>query len=215
MKVFPLFTGVLFLFSLLPALSVQAQIQLGVKAGTNANTFRVIENDFFFFDGATIAGPNLGLFGLIEGKDSPLGLRFELLYSMKGGQNRFLVNDVALTNTLRLHYVSLPVLFNIHRGNIYLEAGPELSYLLTAKAAIVQGPDLGEVTDEIDSRTDLSLALGMYYKHKKFQAGFRYLHGFSTIDKLEGVNFDGFRTADEVIKNKSVQFWIGYTLMKK
>ncbi len=211
MKNDPLFTGVLVLFFLLLVIpSARSQIQIGAKAGVNVNTFRIIDNDFFFSDGGSNAGLNLGFFGLIEGQNSPLALRIELLYSVKGGKNRFPVDDMIIVNELRLQYIAIPVLFNFHRGDIYLEAGPEFSYLLTAKAQIIPGADLVEVTDELESRTDLSLALGMYYKFKKFQAGFRYLHGFFTIDKSEQVNFNGFRTGDQIIKNKSVQFWIAY-----
>ncbi len=195
--------------------SANAQLQLGVKAGINVATFRTTENNFFFFDeGSAIAGPTVGAFALIEGKDSPFALRLELLYSEKGGNTRSSFDNITLFSKINLHYLSLPVLFNLKKGPIHLEIGPEISYLLAARAKI-QGGDQQNIADDLDSRSDISLALGMYYKFKKIQAGFRYLHGFSRIISIQGVDFNGFPIDSGFIKNKSVQFWIGFQFFEK
>jgi hypothetical protein len=118
----------------------QAQsAKIGLKAGANYSNIAgdlenedVYQNKFGFNGGFTFNFPIAG--------DNFLSLQPELLYSQKGYQYK----DVEYTslNPLRLgqkvrskgdrnfNYLDLPVLLKVNAGGIYLEGGPQLSYLV-------------------------------------------------------------------------------------
>ncbi|HEX8351099.1 MAG TPA: porin family protein [Hymenobacter sp.] len=125
----------LLLVACVSGFEAQAQgVRLGIKAGANlsnlagnlANEDR-FQNKLGFVGGVMINAPLLD--------DNFLSLQPELLYSQKGYRN----DGSALFGTYRYegdasyNYLDLPILLKIKAGPLFVEAGPQFSYLLNRK----------------------------------------------------------------------------------
>jgi hypothetical protein len=117
-----LLSGLLFL-------GLNAQAQLGIKAGVNQAVLR----------GEVGGGADYrtsyhaGIF--YEAKLlGPLSVQPELLYSLQGAQARSLVRNLSLEEfDTKLHYLTLPVLAKVTVGPVFVEAGPQFSYLVSSR----------------------------------------------------------------------------------
>ncbi|HEX8656884.1 MAG TPA: porin family protein [Hymenobacter sp.] len=121
-RIFPLLFCFLFL-------GLSAQAQFGVKAGVN----QAVLSGSVGGDAKYQTSYHAGVF--YEAKIlGPISLQPELLYSLQGAQARSLVRDRNLEEfDTKLHYFTVPVLVKATIGPLFLEAGPQFSYLVSSQ----------------------------------------------------------------------------------
>ncbi|MBU4537950.1 MAG: PorT family protein [Weeksellaceae bacterium] len=180
------FVGALALFT-----AANAQT-FGLKAGMNVSN---LTNS----DGAkSKIGLNAGVF-----MNAPLAESFsiqpELLYNGKGAKE-----DGSGGATLNLDYLSVPVMFQYNATpQFYLEAGPEFSFIMSAKAK--GGGATLDVKDQINS-FDFGIGLGAgYYFIPNFGLTARYVAGFTDIAK---------DNSGDSVKNNVFQVGLAYKFGK-
>jgi len=158
------------LFTVMAGGTVQAQhVNIGIKGGLNA--YNLVNNNGGEFD--TKLGAHAGLLGHIH-MASQFGLQPEIYFSMQGAKSS--VGDAKLN----LNYVNVPVLLQYMFNNGFrLQAGPQVGFLMSAKA------DNGSSVDVKDSfnNLDLGLSFGASYVQPSTGFGFdvRYNYGMSDI----------------------------------
>ncbi|WBA41939.1 porin family protein [Hymenobacter canadensis] len=81
-----------------------------------------------------------------------LSVQPELLYTVKG--SRF--NSDAFDSKTTLHYVELPVMLRATFSNVFVEAGPQVGYLVAAKLEVT--PNNGGEASEDKSRNNFTNA---------------------------------------------------------
>lgn len=179
-----IFVAVIALFSLV---GVNAQTSFGAKAGLNSAT---LIGDI---DGnKSLIGFNAGVFAEITLADS-FYLQPELFYSTQGTDDyTFLPSKYKLN----LDYINLPIMFKYDVANrFYLEAGPQVGFLVSAKRGDV------DVKDDFES-TDFGANFGLSYGFtEKLFAQARYNIGLSDIDKSE---------LTDKVSNAVISFSLGY-----
>ncbi|WP_197076958.1 porin family protein [Hymenobacter terrenus] len=117
----------LLLFGLL-FLGLNAQAQLGIKAGVNKAVLRGKVGGGADYQTSYHAGI------FYEAKIlGPISVQPELLYSLQGAQARSLIRDRNLEKfDTKLHYLTLPVMVKATFGPVFVEAGPQFSYLVSS-----------------------------------------------------------------------------------
>jgi hypothetical protein len=120
-----------------------------------------------------------------------LALQTELLYAGQGfGLDAG--NDVT-TYRLRLHYLQLPVLAQLKLANVWLEAGPEVSYLLgghtkTGAGGLLGTPTRSNVDPSNFHRWEVGYVVGAGYQcTERLRAGLRYTGGLTSVAKPGGL----------------------------
>jgi len=117
------------------AINAQAQgVRLGIKAGANlSNLAGDVTNEDRFQNKAGFVGGIMLNAPLLA--DNFLSLQPELLYSQKGFKNdgSALFGQYRYEGKATYNYLDLPVLAKIKAGPIFVEAGPQFSYLLNRK----------------------------------------------------------------------------------
>ncbi|WP_207436269.1 porin family protein [Sabulibacter ruber] len=163
----------------------QEGIKLGIKAGGN----------FSNFSGKDVGDESEYVFGFHAGAFVDYGIsdmvsiRPELLYTLKGAKGEIDEDDLNYTEKIRLHYLELPLLVRINTGasGLFFEAGPTVSYLLTAKDNVegeIDGEDVDESTTVTDAfkKLDIGYAAGLGYQlGNGLGLGLRYVGGLSKI----------------------------------
>lgn len=124
------------LFGCWPCLAPAQSVRFGLKAGGNYSTL--------YFKNVTRPDRRLGLSAggfarLPFAKNSLFSLQPELVYSAKGTQATYL----GQTDRSRFHYLELPVLVHLQAQGIFVEAGPQLSYLFGARFESAAGTETG------------------------------------------------------------------------
>ncbi len=152
------------------ATKVNAQeFNFGAKGGLNLATLNGKDAD----DLKMKIGFNLGLVGEYAFNEK-IAIQPELLFSAQGAKAEEGDDDFKL----KLNYLSLPVMFKYYVAEgLSLQAGPQISYLLSAKA------NDEDVKDDAQ-KIDFALGLGAGYKLDNnlfFDA--RYTYGLSKIGK--------------------------------
>lgn len=127
----------------------------------------------------------------------PIAIQPEVQYSVQGSDLKGAVTDYKT----KLHYFTVPVLAKITVGPIFVEAGPQFGYLVSAnqngkvQISSTNGyPGYGivdqEATDQY-KRADFSLAAGAGLKFGSLSLGGRYVAGINDINdakNLTGIN---------------------------
>ncbi|MBE0424788.1 MAG: PorT family protein [Lutibacter sp.] len=179
-----IFVAAIAIFSLV---SVNAQTSFGAKAGLNvANLIGDVT------DNESLIGFNAGVFVEIPLADS-FYIQPELIYSTQGAKFDF---PIIGSTDLKLNYINLPIMFKYDVANrFYLEAGPQVGFLVAA--------DLGDldVKDSYES-TDFAANFGLSYGFtEKIFAQARYNLGLSNIVKDNG---------SDKVSNATMSFSLGY-----
>lgn len=186
---------------LLGAASAQAQsVRFGLKAGANYSTLTSIVSAY----DTDRLGRKLGL--LVGGTANfAVSQRFsvqpELLFSMQGAQaasnNGFKYN---------LNYLSLPVVGRVKVDGFFVEAGPQIGFLLSAHT------EYGAYSRNIRpgmKKLDLGYVAGLGYAlSDKLELGFRYQGGISRIFNYY-ISEDA-TLADPIPRNTMLQVHLGY-----
>jgi hypothetical protein len=173
--------------------SVEAQVSGGVRLGVN------LANQTESGSDSETSDSKLGFLGgfyLTANFSEKFAIQPELVFSVMGSQDK----DYGING--EFNYLSVPVLLRYNLSeHINLQAGPQLGFLLSAKA------DFGD--DSIDIKefvtgTDFGAAFGIGADVEKFNAGIRYYLGLSNIAKDA--------TDNESVKNSAFQLFLGYRL---
>lgn len=202
------------LAALLLCLASQAHAQFGVKGGVNEAvlTGRVGEDatyKTYFHAGLFYEFKVLG----------PLSIQPEVLYSLQGSQ---LKGATTVTNyTTQLNYIQVPLLAKLTFGPVYVEAGPQFGYLVSANEnGMVQvrnssgnvafaGVDQSATSNY--KRGDFALCAGVGLKlGPVVRVGGRFVAGLNDINDaqyLQGVN-------DPRLQNRVFQFYAAFQLPK-
>jgi hypothetical protein len=173
--------------------AVQAQMSGGVKAGLNLSN---LGGDADGYD----MRPSFHLGGYVNiGLTDKLSFQPELLYNSIGA--KYEGGDAE--GTLKLSYISLPLDLQYSFGKFNVHAGPQVSFLASAKDKWEEGSDSGE--DDIKEAfkgIDLGLNIGFGLNFGKLDVGARYTAGLSNI----------IDEGDAKVTNNVIQLSVGYRL---
>ncbi|MGI4738974.1 MAG: porin family protein [Janthinobacterium lividum] len=195
-------------------LASQAHAQFGIKGGVNQAvlTGRVGEDatyKTYFHAGIFYEAKLIG----------PISIQPELLYSLQGSQ---LKGATTTTNyTTRLNYIAVPILLKATLGPVYVEAGPQFGYLVSANEqgmVQVRGSSGNVLFNNVDQastdnykRGDFALVAGVGLKlGSVVRVGGRFVAGLNDINDLQylqGVN-------DARLQNRVFQFYAAFQLPK-
>ena len=174
------------------AFAPKAHAQFGVKGGLNFAELQGRDGEdasykTFYHVGILYQANILG----------PLSIQPELQYSVQGSDLKGAFTDYKT----KLHYFTVPVLAKVTLGPIFVEAGPQFGYLVSAndegKVQISNtngSASYGQVNQSSTGnykRGDFSLAAGAGLKFSALSIGARYVAGLNDINDvkdLSGVN---------------------------
>lgn len=179
---------------MLSSVAMFAQVSGGIRLGMN------IANQKAEIDGNSDTGDSkigfLGGFYLTADVSEKFAVQPELMFSGMGSQDK----DADIQ--IPFNYLSIPVLlrYNITE-NFNLQAGPQIGFLLSAKATY--GGNSVDIKDSFKG-TDFGAAFGFGTDFGKFNAGARYYIGLANVaeDASSGDTF----------KNNTFQIFLGYKL---
>jgi hypothetical protein len=189
--------------------NVNAQeVKFGVKAGVN---FATLSTDII--DAKSRTSFHFG--GVAEISISEkFSVQPELMYSSQGAKSEFNETFEGVTistkEEAKLDYISIPIMAKYYVAKGFsLEAGPQVSFLMSAKydyeftydgSTESESEDIKDITKGID----FGLGFGAGYKMDSgFNFGARYSLGLSNIN-------DDVDASDESIKNNVFQLSVGY-----
>jgi len=176
-------------------ISTNAQ-SFGVKAGVNFANLDT--NEDISWDSKT--GFNLGIFAELELSEKFI-FQPELLFSTQGAKfEEFGAEVKAMAN-----YINIPLMLKFKAvDKFFIEAGPQIGFLTTAKTEITFDGETEEDDFKDESKsTDFSLNMGLSFDvMDKLSLGARYSLGLTNIidDQEE----------DEEVKNKVFSFFVAY-----
>lgn len=170
----------------------------GVKAGANFANLS-IDPDDDEFDTEMKIGIHGGAF-----VNLPLGSTFaiqpELVYSAEGAKQ----GEDDFEFSYNLGYLNVPIMFQYTASGFYAETGPQIGFLMSAKAKVeFDGEEEEEdVKDDFES-TNFSWGIGLGYRLPNgVGIGARYNLGLSNILKESG---------DTKLKSNVIQLGLSYT----
>jgi hypothetical protein len=195
-------------------LASQAHAQFGIKGGVNQAVLsgRVGEDatyKTYFHAGIFYEAKVLG----------PLSIQPELLYSMQGSQ---LKGSSTITDyKTQLNYVQVPILVKATIGPVYVEAGPQFGYLVSANedgtvqvrntSGNVAFRSVNQSATDNYKRNEFALCAGVGLKLGSIvRVGGRFVAGLNDINDvqyLQGVN-------DPKLKNRVFQFYAAFQMPK-
>ncbi|MVN76515.1 outer membrane beta-barrel protein [Hymenobacter sp. HMF4947] len=189
---------------LLLGVAPQAHAQFGIKGGVNWAELQGRSGEdasykTFYHVGILYQAHLIG----------PLSIQPEVQYSVQGGNLKGAFTDY----DSKLHYFTVPVLAKVTVGPIFVEAGPQFGYLVSANqdgkvqiSSTNGSASYGQVnqsaTDQY-KRTEFSLAAGAGLKFSALSIGGRYVAGLNDINDvktLSGIN-------DPRLKNRVFQLY--------
>jgi outer membrane protein with beta-barrel domain len=187
-------------------LSSQSQTNWGLKGGLNVSTTTGPG-----YTNSYVGSFNAGVF-YEAALDSRFSLLTELLYSSKG-------NHATGSDILRLKYLSVPILAKFKLAhNLFLVAGPECSYLLSAFETS-SGPTIHATN--VFRRIDIGLDAGFrYIVARRFGIDLRGIKGLTGIEKSTQYTYYMGTTSVGTVDNKdnprNLAFQLGlyYILMR-
>ena len=183
---------IMFLPLLLGMVVVNAQIQLGVKAGVNIANFT--GGDFGNIDKSPLTSFHAG--GILRWKFEHLILQGEVLYSEQGAK----LKDSVSEKDYKISYINIPIVLQYaFKGGFYVEAGPQVGFKVNENV-----PDNSN-GNKFAKNEDFSVALGLgFNKGKGFGIGGRYTVGVTSVGESNSANYDAN------FKNGVMQFSIMY-----
>lgn len=172
------------------------EVNFGAKAGVN---FANVSGEDVE-DNITRTSFNVGAVVEFEISDK-FSIQPELIYSAQGAKLEEEESDVDLT--LKLDYLNVPVIAKFYAAEGFsLEFGPQVGFLLSAKAKAKIGGDSGEtdIKDEFET-VDFGLNFGAGYKlDSGLNFSARYNLGLSNVAK----------ESESSVKNSVFQISVGY-----
>lgn len=174
----------------------------GLKAGVNLANFRMSDDPDTNTD--TKTSFLAGFVGHIP-IGSMLAFQPELLYMGAGAKSSETTTGVTTTIEQDLHYIALPLMLQVKPGGsgFFIEAGPQLGYLIRAKA---ESGGMEVDNKESFDKFDFAVNGGLGFTTRVgFGISARYSYGLANILKD-----DGGTGSDNMIKNTGFQFGLHY-----
>lgn len=214
--------GVLATAAVLGAQESRAQgPSVGIKAGANLSNLAGnvthedrFENKVGFMGGVMVNAPLIA--------DGFLSIQPELLYSQKGYKNNgsSVFGLYKYEGRANYNYLDLPVLLQVNAGGFFVEAGPQVSYLLNRNDKTVRYNNLtGTRVDYSSGDYDLSnvhrfevgYAAGLGYRSENgVVLDLRYNGAFTDFTK-DGYQGNDLRNA----RNSVFQLSLGYLFARR
>lgn len=175
-----------------------AQLSGGVKAGLNLANLGGDD-----VEDAKIR-PSIHIGGYVNYAFSEtFSIQPELLYNSVGAKGTQETDFGDADITMKLNYISVPVMLVYSFGNFNVQAGPQIGFLAAAKTKIEFGGEDEEIDVKDDLKgTDFGLNIGLGAEFGKLNATARYSLGLTSIGDYD----------DSDIKNNVIQISIGYKL---
>jgi hypothetical protein len=152
---------------ILNAVTLQAQITVGAKAGVNVSQLSGLSSSeiqtkaIFGFHGGGYVQIRLGKFGIQP----------EILFSSQGAK----LEKSNSSDNLKINYINIPVLFKLNvKPGLFFESGPQIGIAATAKYGD------NDIKNTIKS-SDFSWAFGLGAEGHSLGIGARYNLGISTL----------------------------------
>ena len=179
--------------------------RFGIKAGVNFSDVAGAESDKNI---KGLTGLNAGLMADLPFSDR-LSFHPELLFSQKGAKSTQAdPSGASFTERERVSYLDLPLLLRLKANGFFLEAGPQLSYLVAQKSDFTEyAPSMGTYsyssTDTDGTRRlDLGYVAGVGYQLPQgLEVGVRYNGGISDLSDP---------SASPTLRNSVFQLQVGY-----
>ncbi len=185
-------------------LAPQAHAQFGVKGGLNFAQLQGRDGE----DASYKTFYHVGILYQINIL-GPLSIQPEVQYSVQGSDLKGVYTDYQT----KLHYFTVPVLAKVTLGPVFVEAGPQFGYLVSANqdgkvqinntnGSASYGQVNQSATDQY-KRGDFSLAAGVGLKFSSLSIGGRFVAGLNDINdakNLSGIN-------DPRLKNRVFQLY--------
>lgn len=184
----------------LSAFSFAFSQSFGAKGGVNITTINTDGWD----NTNTKVGYYAGLY-MHAPVNSIFSIQPELLYNSVGAK----YDKGKTSHTLTLDYISMPIMFQFEFiPQFYLEAGPQIGFLVSNKDKSVSGDKTTTISDSDRFNSfDLSLGLGAAVKLKdNLKLTGRYLAGFSDINKNGETSLEN----DNKLRNSGFQIGLQY-----
>jgi hypothetical protein len=177
-----------------------SQVKYGLKAGINLSDVAIINyrdpdnyTDPDYEAGFDLKfGLHAGVFGRTAIADK-VDFIAEIQYINKG---------VKANTRIDLHYISIPLLAAYEiSDNIFIEAGPEVSYLAAARSRY------GNVSNLWNNKIDLSLDAGLQFMmEEKISLSIRYCAGFLSVIDFDSTYGNSFSSGSPRFQNRALQF---------
>ncbi|MDR2235853.1 MAG: PorT family protein [Chryseobacterium sp.] len=160
-------------------------ITFGVKGGMNVSSLSKNEG---LDDQKSKIGFNAGAFANIPIASS-FSIQPEVLYSQYGEKSDYRIGNTKFSNSTKLDYIAVPVMFQYNAlPNLYLEAGPEFGFMVSAKNKFKnESTGQSSTTDNYkDNLNTFNLGIGIgagYYFTQNLGITARYVAGVTDILK--------------------------------
>ncbi|WP_336517524.1 porin family protein [Pollutibacter soli] len=167
--------------------AASAQLRVGLKAGANATTAKVIATDgsrpSVPYSGGYHVGAELKV--LLEGQ---LYFVPQVQYSHKVFAIEYNNVDTSV-NTLKMNYLEIPLLFewkkSFYKSGIFVQFGPSMSFVLSGKEEITGKEEMNKpmkIASTAYGRAEANAVINVGYQFgRSFQFTIGYVYGMGTI----------------------------------
>lgn len=180
-----LFLGIALVAGVFAFAQKTSPITFGAKAGLNVSS---LSKDESLDDQKSKIGFNAGAFANIPIASS-FSIQPEILYSQYGEKSEFKALGNKFSASTKLDYITVPVMLQYNViPNLYLEAGPEFGFMVSAKSKLKNETN-GQSSTSDNFKDDLNkfnvgIGLGAgYYFTPNFGITARYIAGVTDIVK--------------------------------
>ena len=178
-------------FLLIGMFATASNAQFAGKAGINLANISTDEEDV---ESSSKLGFVIGA-NYSTAISESLAFRPGLEFSMKGAKQSALGTDAKL----KLNYIDIPLDFVYNAGDLSINVGPYLGFLLSAKTS--SGDISIDVKDSVSS-LDFGLNAGLAYNLGPVSVGAQYGLGLANVNGLDD--------DDTSVKNNNISFYVMY-----
>ena len=195
----------------------QAHKGIGIMAGANISRIQVSNAQVSFF-GGTIdlnddfgwqPGAQIGITATPVVFNEQFSLNTGLAYFQRGATTKALDPSALGTQEglMRLQYLSIPVLARFYpTPMLFLEAGPQVAYLLDARSKLKGGSESFDLKRTVDNDLDLGLLAGLGVNlHERLSVSLQYYHGLSKVADFQFTDANGEAVGNQSWRNRSLQ----------
>ena len=195
----------------------QAHKGIGIMAGANISRIQVANaristlgetiglNDDFDWQ----AGAQIGITATPLMFGEQFSLNTGLAYIQRGATTQALNPTTLETQEglIRLQYLSIPVLARFYATPmLFLEAGPQVAYLLDARSKLKGGSESFDLKRTADNDLDLGLLAGLGVNiHERLSLSLQYYHGLSKLADFQFTDVNGEAAGNQSWRNRSLQ----------
>ncbi|WP_223559519.1 porin family protein [Chryseobacterium lathyri] len=178
-------------------------VTFGVKGGMNVSS---LSKDEGLDDQKSKIGFNAGVFANIPIAES-FSVQPEVLYSQYGAKADYTLLGTKYSSSTKLDYIAVPVMFQYNLiPNLYLEAGPEFGFLVSAKNKLKNENNGNSTTSDNykDQLQTFNFGIGLgagYYFTPNLGITARYVAGVTDIFK---------DNSGDAIRNNTFQVGLAY-----